>query len=177
MEMPNTNPQTLTQKLLEDKYRIAAQSSIANYTFFMGVSNDNLEEVLKTNPKNVGAIIIFMGSSTGNMLVDNKNVLEEIFAKSPMMIAVHCEDENIIQKYIKKIKEKYGEDVPISEHPNIRSPEACYKSSSMSVQLAKKHNTRLHVFHLSTKKEIGLFNNKLPLKEKHITAEVCMWSA
>ena len=174
MEMPNTNPQTLTQKLLEDKYQIAGQNSIANYTFFMGVSNDNLEEVLKTNPKNVGAIKIFMGSSTGNMLVDNKTVLEEIFAKSPMLIAVHCEDEETIQENIKKIKEKYGEDVPISEHPNIRSAEACYKSSSMAVKLAKKHNTRLHVFHISTEKEIALFHNKLSLKEKRITAEVCI---
>jgi dihydroorotase len=174
MEMPNTNPQALTQKLLEDKYQIAAENSIANYTFFMGVSNDNLSEVLKTNPKTVGAIKIFMGSSTGNMLVDNKNVLEEIFSKSPMLIAVHCEDEATIQENIKKAKDKYGEDVPISEHPNIRSSEACYKSSSMAVQLAKKHNTRLHIFHLSTKKEIDLFNNKLPLKEKHITAEVCI---
>jgi len=174
MEMPNTNPQTLTQKLLEDKYQIAAQNSIANYTFFMGVSNDNLEEVLKTNPKNVGAIKIFMGSSTGNMLVDNKTVLEEIFAKSPMLIAVHCEDEETIQENIKKIKEKYGEDVPISEHPNIRSAEACYKSSSMAVELAKKYNTRLHVFHISTEEEIALFDNKLSLKEKRITAEVCI---
>jgi len=174
MEMPNTNPQTLTQKLLEDKYQIAAQNSIANYTFFMGVSNDNLEEVLKTNPKNVGAIKIFMGSSTGNMLVDNKTVLEEIFAKSPMLIAVHCEDEETIQKNIIKAKKEFGEDVPISEHPNIRSAEACYKSSSMAVELAKKYNTRLHVFHISTEKEIALFDNKLPLKEKRITAEVCI---
>jgi len=174
MEMPNTNPQTLTQKLLEDKYQLAAQSSIANYTFFMGASNDNLSEVLKTNPKKVGAIKIFMGSSTGNMLVDNKSVLEEIFAKSPMLIAVHCEDENTIQENIEKAKKKYGEEVPISEHPNIRSTEACYKSSSMAVKLAKKHNTRLHVFHISTEKEIALFDNKLPLKEKRITAEVCI---
>jgi len=174
MEMPNTNPQTLTQKLLEDKYQIAAQSSIANYTFFMGVSNNNLSEVLKTNPKNVGAIKIFMGSSTGNMLVDNKNVLEEIFTKSPMLIAVHCEDEETIQENIIKAKKEFGEDVPISEHPNIRSAEACYKSSSMAVELAKKYNTRLHVFHISTEKEIALFDNKLPLKEKRITAEVCI---
>ena len=174
MEMPNTNPQTLTQKLLEDKYQIAAQSSIANYTFFMGVSNDNLSEVLKTNPKNVGAIKIFMGSSTGNMLVDNKTVLEEIFAKSPMLIAVHCEDEETIQENIIKAKKEFGEDVPISEHPNIRSAEACYKSSSMAVELAKKYNTRLHIFHISTEKEIALFDNKLPLKEKCITAEVCI---
>ena len=174
MEMPNTNPQALTQELLEDKYVIAAQNSIANYTFFMGASNDNLKEVLKTNPKKVGAIKIFMGSSTGNMLVDNKTVLEEIFAKSPMLIAVHCEDENTIQENIKNAKEQFGEEVPISEHPNIRSAEACYKSSSMAVELAKKHNTRLHVFHLSTEKEISLFDNKLPLKEKRITAEVCI---
>jgi len=174
MEMPNTNPQTLTQKLLEDKYQIAAQCSIANYTFFMGASNDNLEDVLNTDPETVGAIKIFMGSSTGNMLVNNKKILEEIFAKSPMLIAVHCEDENIIQENIKKIKEKYGEEVPISEHPNIRSAEACYKSSSMAVELAKKYNTRLHVFHISTEKEIALFDNKLPIKEKRITAEICI---
>ena len=174
MEMPNTNPQALTQELLEDKYKIASKTSIANYSFFMGASNDNLEEVLKTNPKNVGAIKIFMGSSTGNMLVDNKNVLEEIFSKSPMLIAVHCEDEEIIQKNIDAAKEKYGEEVPISEHPNIRSAEACFKSSSIAVELAKKHNTRLHVFHISTEKEIELFDNKLPLKEKRITAEVCI---
>ena len=174
MEMPNTNPQALTEELLEDKYKIASKTAIANYSFFMGASNDNLEEVLKTNPKNVGAIKIFMGSSTGNMLVDNKNVLEEIFSKSPMLIAVHCEDEETIQKNIDAAKEKYGEEVPISEHPNIRSAEACFKSSSIAVELAKKHNTRLHVFHLSTEKEIELFDNKLPLKEKRITAEVCI---
>ena len=174
MEMPNTNPQALTEELLEDKYKIASKTSIANYSFFMGASNDNLEEVLKTNPKNVGAIKIFMGSSTGNMLVDNKNVLEDIFSKSPMLIAVHCEDEETIQKNIDAAKEKYGEEVPISEHPNIRSAEACFKSSSIAVELAKKHNTRLHVFHLSTEKEIELFDNKLSLKEKRITAEVCI---
>ena len=174
MEMPNTNPQALTQELLEDKYKIASKKSIANYSFFMGASNNNLKEVLKTNPKNVGAIKVFMGSSTGDMLVDNKIVLEEIFSKSPMLIAVHCEDERIIQENIEKAKQQYGEEVPISEHPNIRSTEACYRSSSMAVELAKKHNTRLHVFHLSTEKEITLFDNKLPLKEKRITAEVCI---
>ena len=174
MEMPNTNPQSLTQELLEKKYQIASKTSIANYSFFMGVSNDNLEEVLKTNPKNVGGIKIFMGSSTGNMLVDNKNVLEEIFSKSPMLIAVHCEDEATIQGNIDSAMKQYGEDVPISEHPNIRSAEACYKSSSMAVELAKKHNTRLHVFHLSTEKEIALFDNSIPLKDKRITAEVCI---
>ena len=174
MEMPNTNPQALTQELLADKYKIADETSIANYTFFMGASNDNLQEVLKTNPKTVGAIKIFMGSSTGNMLVDNQSVLEEIFAKSPMLIAVHCEDEETIQENTIKAKKKFGEEVPISEHANIRSAEACYKSSSMAVELAKKHNTRLHVFHLSTEKEIALFDNQLPLLEKRITAEVCI---
>ena len=174
MEMPNTNPQALTQELLEDKYVIASQTSIANYSFFMGASNDNLEEVLKTDPKKVGAIKIFMGSSTGNMLVDNKNVLEEIFKKSPMLIAVHCEDEQTIQENTIKAKKEFGEEVPLSEHPNIRSAEACYKSSSMAVELAKKHNTRLHVFHLSTEKEISLFDNTLPLAKKLITAEVCI---
>jgi len=174
MEMPNTNPQCLTQKLLAEKYLLASKTSFANYSFFMGASNENLEEVLKTNPKNVGAIKIFMGSSTGNMLVDNKNILEQIFSKSRMLIAVHCEDESIIQKNIIAIKKKYGENVPISKHPHIRSAEACFKSSSMAVELAKKHNTRLHVFHISTEKELELFNNKLPLKDKRITAEVCI---
>ena len=174
MEMPNTNPQALTQELLEDKYQIAAETSIANYSFFMGASNDNLEEVLKTDPKTVGAIKIFMGSSTGNMLVDNKSVLKEIFEKSPMLIAVHCEDEATIQENIEKAKAQFGEEVPISEHPNIRSAEACYKSSSMAVELAKKYNTRLHVFHLSTEKEIELYDNTLPLAEKRITAEICI---
>jgi len=174
MEMPNTNPQALTQELLEDKYVIASQTSIANYSFFMGASNDNLEEVLKTDPKKVGAIKIFMGSSTGNMLVDNRTVLEEIFKKSPMLIAVHCEDEQTIQENTIQAKKKFGEEVPISEHPKIRSTEACFKSSSMAVELAKKHNTRLHVFHLSTEKEISLFDNTLPLAKKLITAEVCI---
>ena len=174
MEMPNTNPQALTQDLLEEKFKIGEENSLANFTFFMGVSNNNLEEVLKTDPKTVGAIKIFMGSSTGDMLVDDRNVLEEIFEKSLMLIAVHCEDEDTIQDNIKNAKEKYGDEVPISEHPNIRSAEACYKSSSMAVELAKKHNTRLHVFHLSTEKEIKLFDNTLPLAEKRITAEVCI---
>ena len=174
MEMPNTNPQVLTQELLEEKYQIASKTSIANYSFFMGASNNNLKEILKTNPKNVGAIKIFMGSSTGNMLVDNKNVLEEIFAKSPMLIAVHCEEETIIKENIAKAKAQYGEKVPMSEHPKIRSTEACFKSSSLAVELAKKHNTRLHIFHISTEKEIELLTNKVPLKDKRITAEVCI---
>ena len=174
MEMPNTSPKALTQELLEDKYCIAAEKSLANFSFFMGASNDNLEEVLKTNPKNVGAIKVFMGSSTGNMLVDNLEVLEELFAKSKMLIAVHCEDEKVINENMNKAKKKYGEHVPISEHPNIRSVDACYKSSSLAVSLAKKHKTRLHVFHVSTEKELELFDNQLKLEEKSITSEVCI---
>ena len=174
MEMPNTQPQTLTQDLLELKFKKAKEVSLANYSFFMGASNDNLEDVLKTDPKNVAAIKIFMGSSTGNMLVDDKNILEKIFEKSKMLIAVHCEDETIIQNNTKHFQSIYGEEIPIKFHPEIRSVEACYKSSSMAIDLAKKHNTRLHVFHLSTKKELDLFTNDIPLKEKKITAEVCI---
>ena len=174
MEMPNTKPQTLTQELLEEKFKIGDKKSLANFTFFMGVSNNNLEEVLKTDPKNVGAIKIFMGSSTGDMLVDDKNVLEEIFEKSKCLIAVHCEDESIIQENIQKAVKQYGDNIPINSHPDIRSVDACYKSSSFAVELAKKHNTRLHVFHLSTKKEIDLFDNTIDLKDKNITAEVCI---
>ena len=174
MEMPNTSPQTLTQDLLKKKFLLGEKKSLANFSFFMGASNDNLEEVLKTDPKNVGAIKIFMGSSTGNMLVDDKSVLENIFEKSKMLIAVHCEDEATIQQNTAHYKSIYGEDVPIEMHPKIRSDEACYKSSSMAIELAKKHNTRLHVFHLSTAKEMELFRNDIPLEEKRITAEVCV---
>jgi dihydroorotase len=174
MEMPNTNPQTLTQELLEEKYKRASEVSLANYSFFMGASNDNLEEVLKTNPRNVGAVKIFMGSSTGNMLVDNRVVLEKIFKESKMLIAVHCEDEEIVKANAELARQEFGEDVPIKEHPKIRSVEACYKSSSMAIELAKKHDTRLHVFHLSTAKELELFRNDIPLEEKRITAEVCI---
>ena len=174
MEMPNTKPQALTQELLEEKFQRASQVSLANYTFFMGASNDNLEEVLKTDPKSVGAIKIFMGSSTGNMLVDDKIVLEKIFSEANMLIAVHCEDEETIESNTEFYKKQYGEDIPISMHPLIRSVEACYKSSSMAVELAKKHDTRLHVFHLSTEKEMQLFDNSIPLKEKKITSEVCI---
>ena len=174
MEMPNTKPQALTQELLEEKFQRASQVSLANYTFFMGASNDNLEEVLKTDPKSVGAIKIFMGSSTGNMLVDDKIVLEKIFSEANMLIAVHCEDEETIEANTEFYKKQYGEDIPISMHPMIRSVEACYKSSSMAVELAKKHDTRLHVFHLSTEKEMQLFDNSIPLKEKKITSEVCI---
>ena len=174
MEMPNTNPQSLTQELLEKKFARAAQVSAANYSFFMGASNDNLEEVLKTDPKTVAAVKIFMGSSTGNMLVDNKEVLEQIFSTSKMLIAVHCEDEETILENTENFKALYGEDVPIQMHPLIRSDEACYKSSSMAIELAKKHGTRLHVFHLSSEMEMDLFDNTIPLKDKMITAEACV---
>ena len=174
MEMPNTKPQTLTQELLEEKFQLGDKKSIANFSFFMGASNNNLSEVLKTDPKHVGAIKIFMGSSTGDMLVDNKKVLEEIFEKSDCLIAVHCEDEATIQKNLDEAKNKFGEDIPIEMHPKIRSVDACYKSSSLAVELAKKHNTRLHVFHISTEKELQLFTNTKPLSEKRITAEVCI---
>ena len=175
MEMPNTLPNTLTQDLLEDKYKIASQNSIANYSFFMGASNDNIEEVLKTNERNVCGVKIFMGSSTGNMLVDNETTLTNLFSRvPPVLIATHCEDEATIQNNIKIFREKYGEDVPVECHPLIRNAEACYISSSMAVNLAKKHNTRLHILHISTEKEISLFENNLPLEQKMITAEACV---
>ncbi len=174
MEMPNTVPNTLTQELLEEKYKRASEVSLANYSFFMGASNDNIEEVLKTDPKNVCGIKIFMGSSTGNMLVDNRETLENIFSKSELLIAVHCEDEATIRKNTALIKEKYGEKVDASVHPVIRNTEACYLSSSMAVELAKKYNTRLHILHISTAKETSLFRNDIPLKEKKITAEACI---
>lgn len=174
MEMPNTNPQALTQELLEDKYRIAENDSLANYSFFMGASNDNIEEVLKTNPKNVCGVKVFMGSSTGNMLVDKEEVLDDIFSKCDMLIATHCEDEATVRKNTEIYKDKYGEEIPIACHPLIRSEEACYLSSSKAVALAKKHGARLHVLHISTAKEIELFDNSLPLKDKKITAEACV---
>ncbi len=174
MEMPNTIPSVFTQELLEDKYKRASEVSLANYSFFMGASNDNLEEVLKTNPKNVCGIKVFMGSSTGNMLVDNRETLEGLFSKCKMLIATHCEDEGTIRHNMQIYREKYGEDVPVECHPLIRSEEACYKSSSLAVELAKKYNTRLHILHISTAKEIDLFDNKTPLKEKRITAEACI---
>ncbi|HET6245735.1 MAG: dihydroorotase [Bacteroidetes bacterium] len=173
MEMPNTVPNTLTIDLLEEKYEMAAKKSLANYSFFMGASNDNINEVLKVNPKNVCGVKIFMGSSTGNMLVDSQEALEDIFSKCKMLIAAHCEDESTIRANSQLFKEKYGEDVPIQAHPLIRSAEACYKSSSFAIELAKKHNARLHVLHISTAREIELFEKK-PLKEKRITAEACI---
>jgi len=178
MEMPNTVPNTLTQELLQDKYDIGAKTSLANYSFYMGASNDNIEEVLKTDPKTVCGVKVFMGSSTGNMLVDNKETLEELFSKCKLLIAAHCEDETTIRNNMAIYKEKYGEDVPVTCHPEIRSEEACFLSSSLAIELAKKHNTRFHLFHLSTAKEISLLENKTPLKEKRITAEACvhhMW--
>lgn len=174
MEMPNTVPNTLTQKLLEEKYQRAAQTSIANYSFFMGASNDNIEEVLKTDPKNVCGIKVFMGSSTGNMLVDNETTLNGLFSQVPMLIATHCEDEATIRANIEHYKAIYGEDVPIELHPIIRSEEACYKSSSLAVSLAKKHGARLHILHISTAKELELFDNSIPLEQKKITAEACV---
>ena len=174
MEMPNTQPQALTQELLEDKYQIGAKDSLANYSFFMGASNENIQEVLKTDPKNVAGVKIFMGSSTGNMLVDDHEVLNSIFSSCDMLIAVHCEDEATIRTNSAKMKEEYGEDLPIRYHPVIRNAEACYKSSSLAVELAKKHNTRLHILHISTAKETELFRNDIPLKEKRITAEACV---
>ena len=174
MEMPNTVPNALTQELLEDKYNIAAENSLANYSFFMGASNDNTDEVLKTNPRNVCGVKVFMGSSTGNMLVDAPDTLKTIFSEVPMLIATHCEDEATIRKNTQLYKEKYGEDVPIHCHPEIRNTEACYLSSSLAVELAKKYNARLHVLHISTEKELDLFDNTIPLKEKRITAEACV---
>jgi len=174
IEQPNTVPNAVTQEILEDKYQIAGVKSFANYSFMMGATNDNLEEVLKTNPKNVAGIKIFLGSSTGNMLVDNEATLEKIFSSTPMLIAVHCEDEATIQNNLAKFKEQYGDDVPVTAHHLIRSAEACYISSSKAVALAKKTGARLHIFHLSTAKEMELFTNKIPLEDKKITAEVCV---
>ena len=174
MEMPNTVPNTLTQKLLQDKYDIGQDSSLANYSFFMGAANDNLDEVLKTNPRDVCGIKVFMGSSTGNMLVDNEKALEAIFSQAPTLIATHCEDEATIQANLALYKEKYGEQITIDMHPLIRSEEACYLSSSKAVALAKKNNTRLHILHISTAKETALFDNSIPLEQKRITAEACI---
>ena len=174
MEMPNTVPPVLTQDLLEDKYKLAAKKSLANYSFYMGASNDNIDEIIKTDPLNVCGVKVFMGASTGNMLVDDPDTLNDIFSKSNLLVAVHCEDEDTIRQNLQDAREKYGEDVPIEMHPVIRSEEACYKSSSLAVKLAKKHNTRLHILHLSTARELDLFDNKMALDKKRITAEVCV---
>ena len=174
IEQPNTVPNAVTQELLEEKYQIASEKSFANYSFMMGGTNDNLEEILKTNPRNVAGIKLFLGSSTGNMLVDNPETLENIFSKTKMLIAVHCEDESTIRKNTEIYKEKFGEDIPMKYHHLIRSEEACYLSSSKAVELAKKTGARLHIFHVSTAKETELFQNNIPLKDKKITAEVCV---
>ena len=175
MEMPNTVPNALTQQLLEDKYVIASQTSLANYSFFMGTGNDNADEVLKTNDKrkDVCGIKIFMGSSTGNMLVDNPNTLDKIFRESEVLIATHCEDERIIRQNLERIKAT-GRELTAADHPIIRDEEACYESSLSAIQIAKKYNTRLHILHISTEKELQLFTNMFPLKDKRITAEVCV---
>jgi dihydroorotase len=179
MEMPNTVPNALTKEILEEKYTLAGQKSIANYSFFMGASNDNIEEVLKIDRRTVCGLKIFMGSSTGNMLVDNVRTLEDLFQKvPPMLIATHCEDEGTIRANSERFRQQYGEEVPVQFHPVIRSEEACYLSSSLAVGLAKKYGTRLHVLHISTEKELALFDNSIPLEQKNITAEACihhMW--
>lgn len=174
MEMPNTNPPTLTQELLQQKYDIAQKNSYANFSFYMGASNDNYDEVMRTNSEVVCGIKIFMGSSTGNMLVDNSVTLDKLFANVPMLIATHCEDEATIRKNLEFFKSKYGEAIKSEMHPLIRSEAGCYLSSSLAVELAKKHNTRLHILHISTAKELSLFENHLPLSEKRITSEVCV---
>ena len=174
IEQPNTVPNAVTQELLEQKYQIAADSSFANYSFMMGGTNDNLEEILKTNPRNVAGLKLFLGSSTGDMLVDSTDSLEKIFSSTKLLIAVHCEDESTVKSNLAKYKEQYGDDIPVECHPLIRTEEACYLSSSRTVELAKKTGARLHVFHISTAKELDLFTNKIPLAEKMITAEVCI---
>jgi dihydroorotase len=174
MEMPNTVPQTVTIDALNDKYRLGSEKSLVNYSFLIGATNDNLDEVLKADPANVCGIKVFMGSSTGNMLVDKENALRELFKRAHMPVSTHCEDETTIRKNTEIYRQKFGDDVPFSMHPLIRSREACYLSSSYAVRLAKEYNTRLHIFHLSTADEMKLFSNELPLSQKRITAEVCV---
>ncbi len=174
MEMPNTVPNTVTQELLTEKYEIGRKNSLANYSFFFGATNNNLEEVLKTNPRDVCGVKVFMGSSTGNMLVDDTKTLGNIFSKVDMLIATHCEDEATIQKNTEIYRKQYGEDVPIEMHPEIRSRDACFISSSTAIRLAKKHNTKLHILHISTEEELDLFDNSIPLEKKRITAETCI---
>jgi len=174
MDMPNTLPKATTLEILEEKYNLAAAKSLANYSFFLGASNDNLEEIRKADPSLICGLKVFTGASTGNMLVSDPLVLEAIFRESPVLIAVHSEDEAIIQANLKSFREKYGDDIPIEAHPLIRSEEACYKSSGMLVTLAKKYKARLHLLHLSTVKELELLDNTIPLSEKRITGEVCV---
>lgn len=174
MEMPNTKPAALTQELLQDKYVIAANTAFCNYSFFMGAGNDNIEEVLKTDKTQVCGVKIFMGSSTGNMLVDNRQTLENLFSKVDMLIATHCEDEATVRGNMKRFEEQYGDTLNANHHPLIRNVEGCYLSSSMAVEMAKKYNTRLHILHISTAKELDLFDNTIPLQNKRITSEVCV---
>ncbi len=174
MEMPNTNPTSTTQELLQNKYDIASESSTVNYSFYMGATNDNIEEVLKTDSSKVCGVKIFMGSSTGNMLVDDQQTLSNLFSKVDMLIATHCEDESTIRKNLELAKRKYGNDLNAIHHPIIRNADGCYLSSSMAIDLARKNGTRLHILHISTEKEIYLFDNDIPLLDKKITAEVCV---
>ncbi|HYC84614.1 MAG TPA: dihydroorotase [Chryseosolibacter sp.] len=174
MEMPNTSPPVFTQQLLQDKYDIAARTSLANHSFFMGASNDNFEEVMHTDIRKVCGLKIFMGSSTGNLLVDNARTLETFFSKFPSLIATHCEDEQTIKKNTELFRERYGDNIPVECHPMIRTAEACWLSSSFAVELAKKFNTRLHILHISTAKETELFDHTIPLESKRITSEACI---
>ncbi|MDR1156248.1 MAG: dihydroorotase [Bacteroidales bacterium] len=174
MEMPNTVPQTTTQERLAEKFALAGQKSLANYSFYIGATNENIDELLKTDFSKTCGIKVFMGASTGNMLVDNRTTLENIFARVPGLIAVHCEDEAMIRRNTELFRANYGADVPIACHPAIRSDEACYRSSALAVELAHRHNTRLHVLHLSTAREMQLFRNDVPLSQKRVTAEVCV---
>lgn len=174
MDMPNTVPAVLTQELLEDKFKLAKEKAFANYSFYMGTSNNNLDEVLKTDPRRVCGVKIYLGTSTGNMCVDNPEAVEKLFAQCPTLLAAHCEDEHIIEENSKLFKEKYGDNPPPDAHPKIRNEECCYRSSHHAVELAKKHGTRLHIVHVSTAKETGLFTNEIPLEEKKITGEVCV---
>ena len=174
IEMPNTNPQSTTVPLIEEKFAIAAKTSYANYSFMFGGTNDNLEEILKVDKRSVAGLKLFLGSSTGNMLVDDEEVLKKIFSSTDLVISVHCEDEATIRKNTEIYKEQYGDDIPLKFHPIIRSEDACYISSSRAIELAKETGARLHVFHLSTEKETALFDNSIPLKDKKITSEVCI---
>lgn len=174
MEMPNVNPPSVTQQLLEEKYAIGARTSLANYSFYIGATNDNYDEIMRTNTQTVCGIKIFMGSSTGNMLVDNADTLERIYANAPMLIATHCEDEATVRARTAAFRERYSDNMTAAFHPRIRNAEACWLSSSLAVRLARKHGTRLHILHISTKDELDLFDAHLPLAQKRITAEVCV---
>ncbi len=174
MDMPNTIPNALSIEILEDKYKEAAKKSLANYSFYMGVSNANAKEAVKINPREVCGVKVFLGASTGNMLVDDAAALETIFSKAPCLVAVHCEHEPTIQDNLQRYRQQYGDAIPFEAHPKIRSHKACFLSSQYAINLAKKHGTRLHVLHLSTADEIALFNNHKPLREKQITGEVCV---